>query len=266
MRSLARMLPRHARRLCTAHGLAWCLLGVHVPFMAQAQGTPPPATSAAAEGPTWKELTRAQQTALKPLERDWSRIDGPRKRKWLEIAGRYPSMSTDERARVQDRMSEWVRLSPQERNAARLNYRTAKELPAEERRVRWETYQALSEDRRRELADQAVQPKATAGKLTGRPTAGIDKKASRPQTKSNIVPNPAFVAPPSPVSLATVQARPGATTIPINRRPTPPWHQQPGLPKIAATPEFVDSNTLLPVVGPQAVGTSKAKQSDRQRP
>lgn len=272
MRNLARALASLASKNGTTPGLGACLLAVlaaHAPLLVQAQGTLPPTASAAsqvtADGPAWKDLTRAQQNALKPLERDWWRIDGPRKRKWLEIAGRYPTMSPDERERVQDRMSEWVRLSPQERNAARLNYRAAKDLPSEERRERWETYQSLSEDRRRELADQAAQPKGRTSKLADRYATKGDKKAPGLQAKSNIVPNPSFAAPPSPVSLATVQARPGATTTPITRNPTPPWHQQPGLPKIAATPEFVDSNTLLPVVGPQAAGTTRARPNDRPR-
>jgi hypothetical protein len=48
-----------------------------------------------------------------------------------------------------------------------------------------------------------------------------------------------------------VQAGPGATTTLVTRRPTPPAHQQTGLPKIAATPEFVNKSTLLPQRGPQ---------------
>ena len=130
MRKEVRALTVRASKHGAPPGFAACVLVVafaQTPFLAQAQSTPPAkptaASQAGAEGPTWKELTRAQQTALKPLERDWWRIDGPRKRKWLEIAARYPAMSADERERVQDRMSEWVSLSPQERNAARLNYR-----------------------------------------------------------------------------------------------------------------------------------------------
>jgi hypothetical protein len=48
-----------------------------------------------------------------------------------------------------------------------------------------------------------------------------------------------------------VQAAPGATTTLISKRPAPPSHQQPGLPKIAATPNFVDKQTLLPQRGAQ---------------
>jgi hypothetical protein len=61
-----------------------------------------------------------------------------------------------------------------------------------------------------------------------------------------------------------VQAQPGATTTLITKRPVPPTHQQTGLPKIAATPEFVDKATLLPQRGPQGAATRSAAASDPQ--
>jgi hypothetical protein len=57
-----------------------------------------------------------------------------------------------------------------------------------------------------------------------------------------------------------VQAKPGVTTNPISVRPAPPLHQQPGLPKIAATPEFVDKRTLLPQRGPQGAATEPPRK------
>ena len=57
-------------------------------------------------------------------------------------------------------------------------------------------------------------------------------------------------APPRPVAPTVVQAQPGATTTLISKPPAPPPHQQPGLPKIAATPGFVDQATLLPTARP----------------
>jgi hypothetical protein len=71
------------------------------------------------------------------------------------------------------------------------------------------------------------------------------------QTKSNIVPNPAFSSPARPVAPTVLQAAPGATTTLISKRPAPPPHQQTGLPKITAGPDFVDTATLLPQRGPQ---------------
>jgi Protein of unknown function (DUF3106) len=77
------------------------------------------AASAPEQGPAWAALTPTQQQALAPLQRDWSSIPVEPKRKWLEVAGRLPNMSAAERARVQERMAEWSRMKPAEREAAK---------------------------------------------------------------------------------------------------------------------------------------------------
>jgi hypothetical protein len=61
-----------------------------------------------------------------------------------------------------------------------------------------------------------------------------------------------------------IQAAPGATTTLVTRRPTPPAHQQAGLPKIAATPEFVNKSTLLPQRGPQGAAVRPAGEPPAQ--
>ena len=71
-------------------------------------------------------------------------------------------------------------------------------------------------------------------------------------------------AAPKPVAPTVVQAQPGATTTLISKRPAPPAHQQTGLPKIAATPGFVDKSTLLPQRGPQGAATRSAAASEAQ--
>jgi hypothetical protein len=87
-----------------------------------------------------------------------------------------------------------------------------------------------------------------------------------PQTKSNIVPNPGLAAPPKPVAPTVVQAKPGATTSLMSDRRAPPSHQQTGLPKIAATPGFVDSTTLLPKRGPQGAAIVPAQPAGADEP
>ena len=57
-----------------------------------------------------------------------------------------------------------------------------------------------------------------------------------------------------------MQAKPGATTTPLSARPSPPLHQQAGLPKVAATPGFVDSKTLLPQRGAQGAATEPRRE------
>ena len=69
---------------------------------------------------------------------------------------------------------------------------------------------------------------------------------------------------PAPRSVAptVVQAKPGASTTTVATPAKPPLHHQPGLPKIVATPNFVDPATLLPRRGPQAAAMRAAASTD----
>jgi hypothetical protein len=233
-------------------------LGLIAAGISQAQpGGPAPAKPGVEEGVRWQDLKPAQRAALKPLEHEWSGIDTARKRKWVEISSRFQKMSPDEQARLQARMGEWTKLSPQERGAARLHFQEAKQLPPQDRKARWDAYQALPPEKRLELSERAKPQPEVARKSAATIRPGDPKAAGReqPQAKSNIVPNPAFAEPPKPVAPTVLRAGPGATTTLMSKRPAPPSHQQTGLPKIAATPEFVDKSTLLPQRGPQAAAT-----------
>lgn len=275
--------PTHRLR-SVALGVALLALGFGLSLPALAatptnSSTKPAAKPPVEDGVRWQHLKPAQQTALKPLERDWSGIDAPRKQKWLELSARFPKMSADEQTRVQARMAEWAKLSPQQRGQARLNYQEAKQLPAQDRQARWESYQALSAEQKRQLAARASPASAAASASAfaeaSRKAASSSQNSARsergekpvreaPQAKSNIVPNPAFAAPPKQVAPTVTRASPGATTTLMSKRPTPPSHQQTGLPKIAATPEFVNKATLLPQRGPQAAATRSAKASEAE--
>jgi hypothetical protein len=225
---------------------------------------------AAEQGVRWQDLNPAQKTALKPLERDWSGIDLPGKQKWLELSARFPRMSADEQSRVQARMAEWAKMKPQERGQARLNYQDAKQVPAQDRQARWESYQALPPEQKRQLAARAVPPVAPASSsafsdASRKPaSSGASVGRDTPQAKSNLVPNPAFAVPRKQVEPTVTRAGPGATTTLMSKRPVPPSHQQTGLPKIAATPEFVNKTTLQPKRGPQAAATRSAKASEAE--
>ncbi len=218
--------------------------------------------AAVEQGIRWRDLKASQQAALKPLEQDWSGIDTPQKQKWLQLVARFPKMSAPEQDRIQARMADWAKLTPKERGQTRLNFEEARQLPSQDRQARWDAYQALPAEQKRQLAARAA---PVAASITATDTARkpdtADARTDRPDkaardaalAKSNIVPNPAFANRPGSVSPTVVRAGPGATTTSISKRATPPSHQQTGLPKIAATPEFVDRNTLLPQRGPQGV-------------
>jgi hypothetical protein len=204
------------------------------------------------DGAAWSSLTQGQRKALKPLEAEWGRIDGSRQSKWLEIADRFHTLTPAEQARVQTRMGEWAKLTPKQRGETRMNFKEAQQVPAQERKAKWEAYQALPPEERKQLAARAAPPVRKPG--TEVPT---EQSAG----KSNVVPNSSYAPKPKPVAPTVAQAQPGATTNLITKRPNPPAHQQAGLPKIAVAPGFVDQSTLLPKRGPQGAATRSAAAS-----
>jgi hypothetical protein len=169
----------------------------------------PKANGKAATKPLWSELTPAQQQALAPLAATWDTVSEAQKRKWLALSQNYPKMSGAEQAKLQSRMTEWAALSPQQRTQARLNFGETQQLSPDDKRAKWEAYQALSPEEKRKLAARAAKPPATA----------------------------AAVKPVAPAKLATV---PKAAA----RR------QEAKTPRIAAAPNQVDHNTLLPQQAP----------------
>ncbi len=154
--------------------------------------------------PLWADLTPAQQQALTPLAAKWDTLSEAQKRKWLALSRNFPKMSVEEQAKLHSRMTEWAALSPQQRTQARLNFGETKQLSADDKKAKWEAYQALPPDEKRKLADDAAKPPPTA----------------------------AAVKPVAPQKLATV--------------PKAALRQEARTPRIAAAPNQVDHNTLLP--------------------
>jgi hypothetical protein len=241
-----------------------CALCLSAPAAAQSAGSNMAAANAG--GPAWSTLTPAQQSALAPLKRDWQGIDALRKQKWLEIAARFPSMPADERQRVQDRMTEWARMTPEERGRARLQFQEVRQISPQDRQARWDAYLALPVEERRALAKSAsTVPPARAGKA-GSPTAiGQAATTTAPTQKSNVVDAPAKQAAPKSVAPTMVQARPGATTTLITKTATPPEHAKVGEPKIAASQDVVNRSTLLPQAGPQRAANPPAVAASAAR-
>ncbi len=214
------------------------------------------AAQAAERDPSWTSLTPPQRQVLQPLQRDWASIEPSQRQKWIEVAAKFPSMPADERQRVQTRMTEWARLSPSQRATARLQFQEVKRLPVEERQARWQAYQALPAEERTKLA-QSAKPPVKATETAARTGSAPESDAG----KRNIVRRPVATA-KRVVAPTVVQARPGATTTTMSTRATPPLHHQTGLPKIAATPGFVDPATLLPKRGPQGAAVRAAASAD----
>lgn len=121
-----------------------------------------------ADKPLWNQLTPIQKTALEPLHGEWDPMEGVRKQKWLEFTKSFATMTPDEQQRVHERMREWIRLTPQQRDLARQNFIQSKTIAPHEKSATWETYKQLPDEQKQKLAEQATRkpltnppPKAT---------------------------------------------------------------------------------------------------------
>jgi len=179
-----------------------------------------PFAKSVASRPSWSELTPVQQQALKPLAMSWNTISEAQKRKWLEISKNYPSLSPEGQATMHSRMNEWVSLSPQQRAQARLNFGKTKELSKEltpdEKKAKWQAYQALSAEEKQKLAAKAS-PKPTGAATAVKPVApqklaAVPSLAHKPDTKPapKITPQ-APAAPPSPTAPRVGETATGGT-------------------------------------------------------
>ena len=186
------------------------------------------ASSPTSSGPAWSELNPSQQKALAPLASSWNTgMSEAQKRKWLEISKNYAALPPEGQATLNSRMSDWVSLSPQQRAQARLNFGKTKELSKqltpEEKKAKWEAYQALSPEERQKLAAKAS-PKPTGAATAIKPVSPQKlavlpaQAASRPGNKPapKIMPSPPAPLPgtpalpagqPAPVSNGTAPQR-----------------------------------------------------------
>nr|WP_228121751.1 DUF3106 domain-containing protein [Variovorax paradoxus] len=168
--------------------------------------------------PLWSDLSTEQQHALKPLASHWNTLNVGQKRKWLALSRNYANMPADDQVTLHSRMIEWAALSNQQRAQARLNFAEVKRVPADERRLKWEQYQALSEEEKRKLAERAP-PKPRGAALPVRPVSSqklVPVPAVTPpgQHTPRIVPAmlPTPVLPPAAIAVSSPAASERATT------------------------------------------------------
>lgn len=147
-------------------------------------GTPPQ--------PGWTLLSQQQRSILAPLSGEWDKLDNIRRKKWLGIAERYPSLKPEEQQRIQERMREWAALSPEQRAKARDSYKEFNQLPTEQKQVvkqKWEAYSNLPpEERQRvrqggksaQLLAPATEPLAPSPDQAAHGEAGGQPPASAP--------------------------------------------------------------------------------------
>ena len=149
--------------------------------------------------PTWSELTPAQQHALSPLAGEWKKMEFNSKEKWLVIGNKFAAMSPAEQERMQDRMRDWVKLTPVQRRSVRESYTRAKKLDADKKSAQWKEYQQLSDEQKKKLS-QAKLPKHVAAlpptQAKAAPTIQLPPEA----LEQTLVPPPASVTPTAATS------------------------------------------------------------------
>lgn len=166
--------------------------------------------------PLWAELTAEQQQALQPLAPHWNTLNVGQKRKWLALSRNYASLPAEDQITLRSRMIEWAALSNQQRVQARLNFAEVKRVPADERKAKWEQYQALSEEEKRKLAERApAKPKGAAipvRPVSSQKLVAVPAVTSAGQHTPRIqLAPPAAPATPAIVPAAAVVANPPAT-------------------------------------------------------
>jgi Protein of unknown function (DUF3106) len=169
--------------------------------------SPVTAIKAVTSHPFWPELTPTQQQALAPLASSWNSLSEAQKRKWLNISKNYATLPPEGQTTMHSRMNEWVALSPQQRAQARLNFgkskELSKELTSEEKKAKWQTYQALSAEEKQKLAAKAS-PKPAGAATALKPVA--------PQKLAAVPPHPSASGSRSSSKIPSLQTAPPPTS------------------------------------------------------
>jgi hypothetical protein len=129
-------------------------------------------TALALTAPKWADLNAQQREILKPLASDWDKLDETRRNKWVVVARRYPTMQPEEQKRLQGRMADWARLTPEQRRVARENFQRTKALPPEQKKAEWQQYQTLPETQKQRLAATVDERKPARQKARQREQEG----------------------------------------------------------------------------------------------
>lgn len=181
-----------------------------VPAQASTAQVQPPSVSKA-----WQQLTPKQKQALAPLGAQWGALTGRQQNKWLAISTNFTQLSVADQITMHERMADWVALSPQQRNLARLNFNKLQNLPKEDKKAKWEAYQALSSEEKRLLsAGSTVLPKNAA------PTAKPLEPHRQVQTPLKSAPGNTPAAPHIAIDRKTLLPRPAAMAAPTQEVPS----------------------------------------------
>lgn len=193
--------------------------------------------------PLWRDLSAKQQQALQPLAAHWDALSEGHKRKWLALSRNHAKLSPADKATLHSRMTEWAALSRQQRDQARFNFAEVKQVPADERKAKWEAYQALTPAEKQRLAESAApRPPGAAGTIRpvpARKLAPLPADAAKGQHSARIqlappaeamAPAPMIATPsipaealaPAPVMLPPIPVAPAPGAPPRSGMTEPP--------------------------------------------
>jgi len=187
--------------------------------------TPPATNPQPSIHPNWSELTVVQQRILAPFAPEWNSMPELARKKWLQIAQAYPKYTPAQQQRLQTRMADWVKLTPEQRHRARENFQTTKSVPVQKKSEAWQRYQQLPDEQKKELAAAAKAQKRPSAVTALPGSTSLAKDAAKAlhhgaRTKpgtTKSAPNP--LAPAKPTATAAASA-PAATT-PAASAPAP---------------------------------------------
>lgn len=266
-------LPRAARLGLSVLALAGGIALFGAPLV-QAQGQGQGQASAPQPGPvinahpTWRELSPAHQRILAPLEPLWNSIPELNRHKWVRIADLYPKYSPEEQARLQARMAEWIKMTPQQRRLARENYQITRSLTPEAKAEAWKTYQQLPEEQKKSLAAADKVPKRPGAvsalpsgkKLPTLPSHGPHSQHASEKTAASAPAAPAAaVAAASAPAVATgaasapaasAAAPVAAASAPVAASPASAVSPQPAAAAPLAPPVTGEASTDFPITAP----------------
>ena len=141
-------------------GLAALFVCQAVSAQSQAQQQPQPNASASASASARAPASRAARAPAKPV---WSELSESQKKALAPLAGQWETLS-----------------EPHKRTEARLNFGETQQFSGDEKKAKWEAYQALPPEEKRKLAASAVaKPPSTAAAIRPVPS---DKLASVPRS------------------------------------------------------------------------------------
>ncbi|MCA3191403.1 MULTISPECIES: DUF3106 domain-containing protein [unclassified Cupriavidus] len=188
---------------------------------AQAQSASQPAARPILNAhPTWQELSATHRQILAPLQPLWETIPELNRRKWQRIADLYPTLKPEEQQRLQQRMAEWVRMTPQQRRLARENYQITRQLPAEKKAEAWDRYQQLPEEQKKKLAAAEKVPRRP-GAVSALPSGKRPPADTGRQIHHQGKPASAPEAAPASAPPAPALAGASAATAPVAPAPAP---------------------------------------------